>query len=627
MTKDLTKDLNKQQLEAVTFPDSPLMILAGAGSGKTRVLTYRAAYIIENAKSSTNLLLLTFTNKAAEEMQSRLSKLVGETAPFSGTFHRFCALFLRKQGHLLGLPINYQIYDDSDQQDVIKHIFNKLNLTSKQYRPGTFLSQIHQAKNELIGPKAYGELAQGNFQHEVAQVYHLYQQKLLEAEAVDFDDLLLFTVKILQNFPEVAKSYQNHFSHLLVDEYQDTNKAQYVIVKSLAAGHHHLTVVGDAAQSIYRWRGADYRNLDYLKRDFSELATIKLEQNYRSTQPILDAAYSVISHNSSHPILSLWTNEKTGDPITLFEADDESMEALHILSVLKDSPPDTTSAVLYRTNAQSRALEEACIHAGVPYVLVGGTKFYDRKEIKDLLAYLRLVYNPKDFVSHNRAEKIGKRKLKAFETMLPKLNSDQTPTDIFDQIVKATDYLSSFDAKIEADLSRLENIKELRGVTTKFTTLSEFLENVALVDNQTVTKDASAAHTKPLTLMTIHAAKGLEFDQVFLVGLEEGLFPHSRSLMEPAELEEERRLCYVAMTRARKKLHLSFAHHRLSFGSFQTGVVSRFIREIPEHTLHFVGITTKTSHSNSKAPKLNFDDPSLDLLLSDEIDIDEFLNS
>lgn len=622
---DFASELNQQQLEAATFDGGPLLILAGAGSGKTRTLIYRTAYLIqEKHHQPDEILLLTFTNKAAEEMQNRLRTLVGVHLPFAGTFHSFCAKLLRREGHHIGIPTNYLIYDDADQIDLLKLIIKELDLP-KQFTPRSLQSQIGEAKNQLLSPRQFADMARGYFQETVAQAYNHYQNKLDKNHALDFDDLLLKTVLLLQNQTQVREYYSHKFKHVLIDEYQDTNTAQYVIAKLLAQTHQGLTAVGDASQSIYRWRGADYRNLDYLQRDFPDLTVIKLERNYRSTQIILDAAYSVIANNTSHPILSLWTEQKEGDKITLFQALDEQEEAQYIIRQLNTQAHATETAVLYRINAQSRALEEACIRAGVPYNLVGGVKFYERKEVKDILSYMRLLQNPSDEVSLNRVVKLGKRRLQAFQEKTRQLDTTSLVTaELFDQVLDATDYLARFDTASPEDMSRIENIKELKSVATQFERLSDFLENVALVEKNTLLQaNDLGMNLKPkLTLMTIHASKGLEFDQVFLVGLEEGIFPHSRSLMDSAELEEERRLCYVALTRAKKQLCLTYSQSRLFFGGRQHGVVSRFISEIPENLLQS---SMHASYQPSTRQRMVVDDSLIDQFLNDEIDIDKLL--
>lgn len=973
---DILADLNLPQQQAVTFGDGPLLILAGAGSGKTRALTYRAAYLILEKKiPPENILLLTFTNKAAGEMKERIQKLIHNSQldnlkignlPFAGTFHSFCAKVLRRDGHLLAIPANYAIYDEADQLEAIKEVLGKLHFSPREYRPAAILNAISQAKNELVSELEYPQYARGPWQKTVAQVYLDYQKFLAENEAVDFDDLIFKTVVLFKRFPEVLGKYQNQYPYLLVDEYQDTNYAQYVLTKLLARRYRNLTVVGDASQclppetpvitnngpkkiknlskkdlviaangrgethefpveaihkrrykgklvhifteggkelrltpnhlvfaslkaspkiywvylmyrrdkgyrigiakgsrhgdkrrnietsigletrgnqesadkmwiiktcfskeealfwemyysfeygipsavfetcgrkkainqnqinmlfsvidtknrakklmndlyinpdfphhrpkgtsgnkqpdrqvvhlkyfedprksqtspwsahrialnttdrelekqvrannfytrpgrrntwrteitklnysdayktaqelssaageidisheafllkdkklffhpashlhpemiipietngkverdlvnrvewedyegfvydidvkhvhnylangivvhnSIYGWRGANFRNLINLKTDFPDLTVINLEQNYRSTQTILNLAYSVISHNTSHPILKLWTQNQAGEKATLYEARNEVAEAEFVVNKIIQLTTVSHSyrdfAILYRTNAQSRVLEEVFLHAGIPYTLVGGTRFYQRKEIKDVLAYLRVVANPKDLVSYHRIEKLGKNRLEKFLSWLEKIrqkDEDLKRADtlfLLDNTLKATEYLDLYDPRIEEDLSRLENIKELRSVAAEFPNLSDFLENVALVEQEYLPAESAGLPNKQdkkeaVALMTLHASKGLEFPVVFLVGMEEGLFPHSRSLLDRNELEEERRLCYVGLTRAKEKIFLTHVYKRLYFGQRSSNEVSRFVQDLPEELL------------------------------------------
>lgn len=619
---DILADLNPPQQEAVTFANGPLLILAGAGSGKTRALTYRAAYLILKREIlPENILLLTFTNKAAGEMKERIAKLLSNnlnyhltpntyhppyaasnvasrSLPLTGTFHSFCAKILRQEGNLLGIPPNYVIYDEGDQQEAIKEIINKLKLSLKDYKPASVLAAISQAKNELITELEYPNYARGPWQKNVAEIYLDYQRFLNSSSAVDFDDLIFKVVNLFKKFPEVLGKYQNKFQYLLVDEYQDTNHAQYVFTKMLAERFHNLTVVGDASQSIYGWRGANFRNLVNLKSDFSNLKIINLEQNYRSTQAILDVAYFIISHNTTHPILKLWTENKKGEKVGLFEADSEIKEAEFVvnkISSLLDKRSLSDFAVLYRTNAQSRVLEEFFLHAAIPYNLVGGTRFYQRKEIKDVLAYLRLLSNPKDTISKKRIEKIGKNRLEKFLVWMKEISSSAknnlSKIDtivLFDGSLNAADYLSLYDPEVEEDLSRLENIKELRSVATEFPNLTDFLENVSLVEQESLPDKPTINKKEAVTLMTLHASKGLEFPIVFIVGMEEGLFPHSRSLLDKNELEEERRLCYVGITRAKEKVFLTHARKRLFFGQRSNNEISRFIEDIPEDLLETI---------------------------------------
>lgn len=555
MADDIFNHLNKQQKEAVFCTEGPILVLAGAGSGKTRVLTTKVAYLIlEKNIPPSQILMVTFTNKAANEMKERIIKMVGKAPPYTGTFHSLCAKILRIDGRSIGISPSFVIYDEEDQLEAIKEVMVKVDISTKQFNPRAVLSTISEAKNELISALEYPQYARGYFQETVAQVYFAYQKFLKENEALDFDDLILETVRLFQKNREIAEKYQERFHYVLVDEYQDTNHAQYVLTKILAKHYENICVVGDASQSIYSWRGADYRNLVTFEQDFPDLKIFNLEQNYRSTQKILDVAHAVISHNKSHPILKLWTKNPDGDPITIYEARNEHDEAEYIIKeVIKSqrsllNPIYSSFVVLYRTNAQSRVVEEALLHAGIPYVLVGGTRFYDRREIKDVLAYLRLLANPKDMVSYKRIEKLGKGRLRRFLEFKDKFDFVGKETvEILDHALGASDYLSFYDEKLEEDLMRLENIKELRSVAMEFPDLSSFLENVALVDQEAMPDHPLKSGKKPnaITLMTLHAAKGLEFPMVFLIGMEEGLFPHSRSLLDPMEIDEERRLCYV----------------------------------------------------------------------------------
>ncbi|MDP3888676.1 MAG: UvrD-helicase domain-containing protein [bacterium] len=604
----IVTQLNKQQQEAVTHKGGPLLILAGAGSGKTRVLTHRIAYLIlERRIDPENILALTFTNKAAGEMKERIQKLLTThnpqptLIPWAGTFHSFCAKILRKDGHFSNIPINFLIYDDDDQVEIVKQVMQDLDLNPKSYIPRAVLSTISGAKNEMISALEYPQMAHGHFQETVANVYLRYQKKLKETGALDFDDLLIETVKLFQKNPGILQKYQNLYQHVLVDEWQDTNKVQYLLTYLLVKQHRNLSVVGDASQSIYGWRGADFKNVTNLKKDFSEIRTINLEQNYRSTQNILDAAYNVIKNNRSHPILKLWTDNQDGEKIKLYQARSELDEARFIIETIKHyllapSPsPLSNFAILYRTNAQSRVLEEAFLHEGIPYILVGGVKFYSRKEIKDVLSYFRLIANYKDMVAYKRVEKLGKGRLNKFLDFSKNLKNpnELTTLELLDQVLGATGYLEIYNPEVEEDLYRLENIKELRSVATQFPDLTTFLENVALVQQdyfpenspQPTTKNSSQHNA--VTLMTAHSAKGLEFPVVFLVGMEEGLFPHSKSLMAKSSIEEERRLCYVGITRAKENLYLTYASRRLYFGQRSSNMVSRFICEIPEELIEF----------------------------------------
>src|SRR4030043_961398 len=584
--------LTPAQQEAVAFGEGPLLILAGAGSGKTRALTFRTAYLIQEKKiPSENILLLTFTNKAAGEMKERIRKLLSHSQnelPFAGTFHSFCARLLRTEGKYLGISPNYSIYDEADQLETIKLAMIKIDASSKEFKPASILNTISQAKNELIAATEYPQYARGFFQETVARVYLAYQKLLKEYQALDFDDLLFETVRLFQKEKPVLQKYQKQFQYLLIDEYQDTNQAQYILTKLLANKWRNLCAVGDAAQAIYGWRGANYRNLMSLKKDFPDLTIINLEQNYRSTQNILQAANEVIRKNTKHPILNLWTKNQAGEKLIVFEAGNELEEAQYLInSIVSQSNDYSDYVVLYRTNAQSRTIEESFLHAGLPYILVGGTRFYERKEIKDCLAYLRLLTNPKDMASYKRVQKLGKRRLKKFLKFTEgfdkkKAKTKLTTLEILDKVLEAADYLDLYNKKDEADSTRLENIKELRSVATEFPKLDNFLENVALVQQEYLPQNPIQNQKKnAVTLMTVHAAKGTEFPIVFMVGMEEGLFPHSRSIIDREELEEERRLCYVGMTRAKEKISLIYTRQRLYFGQRSTNPPSRFLADIP----------------------------------------------
>ncbi len=589
--------LNREQKEAVMSIEGPCLILAGAGSGKTRVLTYRTAYLIEKGVPEENILLSTFTNKAAGEMKERISNLLGtEHSIFISTFHALCAKILRIEGERIGIPRNFLIYGTQDQKDAVKEAFNLLGISLKEYKPASVLATISQAKNELINELEYPQFARGHFQEVVSKVYIIYQKILKENGALDFDDLILKTVELFKKNQDVLEKYQNKFKYILVDEYQDTNHAQYLLTKMLSQKWNNICVVGDFSQSIYSFRGADFLNLSKFKDDFKNTKTFSLSQNYRSTQKILDSASSVISKNNTHPVLKLWTENKTGEDASVFEALNEQKEAEFIVECIekiKYQNPDLKYydfAVLYRTNAQSRSIEEVFLHLSVPYILIGGTRFYERKEIKDVLSYLRILSNSKDKVSLKRIEKMGKGrfvKFVEFKEAFDKKENDKKTIDIMDSVLKATDYLSFYDEKDEEDLERLENIKELRSVALSFPDLGMFLENVSLVEQEYMPDHIKDSDGKKdaVNLMTLHAAKGLEFQVVFMVGMEEGLFPHSRSLMDKNELEEERRLCYVGMTRAKEKLFLTYSRKRLFFGQKTTNTVSRFILELPEGTL------------------------------------------
>ena len=604
---DLLKDLNSVQIEAVKQIDGPVLVLAGAGSGKTRLLTYKAAYLMAKGVSPENILLSTFTNKAANEMKERIQKLIVNSSsligkkkpnelytmnhlPFVGTFHAFCAKLLRIEGKYMGVPTGFLIYDDNDSLTLVKKIMKDANISTKNFRPSSILSAISSAKNELVDYIEYQELAHGYFAKTASEVYTLYQKELDKIGALDFDDLIFKAVRLLQTNSTVLDKYAGRFKYVLVDEYQDVNTAQYALTKLLASYNGNLTVVGDASQAIYSFRGADFRNILNFEADFGNVKVFNLEQNYRSTQIILTAANSVISKNNLHPILNLWTKNQGGEKVTIYSAQSEIDEANFIVErILGSSNKFGSFAVLYRTNAQSRVVEEAFLHASIPYRIYGGIRFYERKEVKDILAYLRLIVSPLDDISRTRVEKLGKGRFKKYVEMVEKFKNAARipPITLIDKVLEVTDYVKLVDDGSEQGLMRVENVKELRSVAADFEDLSSFLENIVLMEGMTTPEKSyeGVIDANSVTLMTIHAAKGLEFDEVFIVGMEEGLFPHSRSMLDASQIEEERRLAYVGMTRAREKLFLTYATRRLYFGTTSSNLVSRFVVDIPEELI------------------------------------------
>lgn len=628
--------LNDRQCEAVKHTEGPLLITAGAGSGKTKVLTCRIAHLLELGVAPYRILAITFTNKAAKEMKERVTNLVGVQADsiWLSTFHSFCAKLLRFEiDGFHGYTRNFTIYDSSDQLVLVKDCLKKLNLDDKQFTPRSVLGTISSAKNVLMDAKAFAAKASDFYEQKVADVYALYQEKLRENNAVDFDDLLFLAVRLLQENEEVREKYQSRFQYILVDEYQDTNHAQYALAKILAARWRNICVVGDADQSIYAWRGADIRNIIDFTRDYPDAVSIKLEQNYRSTKTILHAANAVIDNNESRPKKTLWTENPTGNKIIHYQAQTEHDEADYIAGVIYNRheishEPYGDMAILFRTNAQSRVLEEKLMRYAIPYTMVGGTKFYDRKEIKDVLAYLRLLYNPEDSLSLTRIINVPKRNIGAttmehvaayaeaqgislfealsstdeipvtkrakaslenFAAMIFDLLNDIEGKDVLsliETVIKQTGYGDMLDKEAEHDPqgeSRKENVGEFLSVAKDYMdsnpegNLQDFLENVALVSD---VDDFESSDSK-VTLMTLHAAKGLEFPVVFLTGLDEGLFPHSRTLMDPAQVEEERRLAYVGITRAERQLYVTNAVTRTMYGRISAYMPSRFLAEIP----------------------------------------------
>ncbi len=655
VVSDYINQLNQNQQQAVLHSKGPAVVLAGAGSGKTRVLTTHAAWLTQEQNLSPDrILLVTFTNKAAGEMNQRIQTLTNTQLPFSGTFHSFCARVLRKEGVNIDLQPNYLIFDSSDQATLMRQIFKDKNIDTQRYKPNAVRSIISQAKNNLLDVDEFEEQADDEYQIKIAQLYREYQRRLLKQNAVDFDDLLIHSVTLFTHFPNVLDKFQDQFSHVLIDEYQDTNKAQYKLTKLLAQPQNNIYVVGDFSQSIYAWRGADYKNLLYLKQDYEKIAEYKLEQNYRSTEPILKAATRLISANTTHPILKLWTNDKSGDPITIIECSSGEGEAEAILLKIKKLSQEyqyQDFAILYRTNAQSRAFEEQFIRQGIPYQIIGGFKFYERTEIKDALAYLRLSINPLDTVSFERAEKLGKRRLAKFRNWLDKFKPEQigaiSPFELLEQILKATNYLEKYDQKDPEDQDRLENIRELLSVASQFEDIILFLENISLVQDEQLKDLPVGEQNNKVSLMSLHSAKGLEFPVVFMVGMEEGLLPHSLSLFEKDQIEEERRLCYVGITRAKEKLILSYAQNRWLYGRSAQSKPSRFLSQIPSEIVikneHISFYETnhqnksEWSHTkfnqnfNKKTPKkyrlgIEVSEKELDDLLNDKLDIDDFLS-
>lgn len=602
---NILSGLNPAQKKAVVHAGSPLLVLAGAGSGKTRVLTHRAAHFIQTDQAKPDqVLLLTFTNKAAEEMKIRMSKLLSTDSKslglFAGTFHSFCCRILRRDGYLDDIDHNFVIYDTNDQESLIKNILNDLDLSSKEFKPKSLLYFIENNKNSFFSPSDATNSSDNFWAEHASRVYKEYQKRLKNFQALDFTDLLYKTIKLFHGHPEILEKYQKQYQQILVDEYQDTNQIQYLLTRLLATNHQQITAVGDASQAIYGWRGADYKNLVNFTKDFKSTTTINLEQNYRSTQIILNAANAVISKNDSHPVLKLFTEKKSTDKITLYQADSELSEAEFVAQKIKFLEtnlhiPLSSIAVLYRMNAQSRVLEEAFLRHSIPYVLIGGTRFYERAEIKDVLSMLRFVNNPADKISLQRVEKaLGKRRLARFMEHISGLNLDKlSSSQLMESIVTNSGYLEKFDPKKEEDQRRIENIKELKSVATTHPKLNDFLENVALVQQEysLQEKNKKKDNKYGVKLMTLHGSKGLEFDAVFLVGFEEGILPHSRSMTDQSQIEEERRLCYVGITRARDYLYISFASRRLYFGKSSLNEPSRFLADIPSNLVESESVT------------------------------------
>jgi DNA helicase-2/ATP-dependent DNA helicase PcrA len=633
MHDDLLTGLNPEQRRAVETTEGPLLIQAGAGSGKTKTLTHRIAYLIATKRATPyNILAVTFTNKAAKEMRQRVAQLLGQNAdnrgfmPYMGTFHGICVRLLRQDGEHIGIPRSFVIFDESDRQAAVKQVSKQLMVDEKAFPPRVISSLISSAKNDMISPAEYASQAQSPAQKVAAGVYPLYERSLKDASALDFDDLINRTVSLLQTHAEIRKKWQTQFSYIMIDEYQDTNAAQYKLVNMLTNSQRNIAVVGDDWQSIYSWRGADFRNILNFERDYKDCTVIKLEQNYRSTKHILDAAHAIITKNAQRSDKQLWTDAGDGLPVQMLQVTSERGESEAIIRRIRNGVDSGNRqykdyAVLYRTNAQSRSIEEGFVHYGIPYRIVGGQRFYDRKEIKDLIAYLRVIFQPEDRISFERivnvpTRGIGAKSVQNFYAwqrvngygllqalglasdcpdLTPKARKnfaelgdmfvslrvvmeDSTVSGLIDSLLRRIDYLHYLDDGTPQGEARKENVRELLSVAQEYQDvgLDGFLEEVALVSDL----DSADFDGNAVTLMTLHAAKGLEFPAVFMTGLEESIFPHSRALYDQSEMEEERRLCYVGMTRARQELYMIYATGRLLYGGLQHNPPSRFLSEI-----------------------------------------------
>lgn len=639
MIMDILEGLNDAQKKSVTTTTGPLLILAGAGSGKTKALTHRIAYLIAHEGAwPEQILAVTFTNKAAREMRERLSGILGQEnsrsfMPWMGTFHGICVRLLRIDGEAVGVPRNFIIYDEDDRQGLIKQAMKQLSVGDKEIKPRAVSSAISNAKNELVDPDEFESTAQFPYQKTIAKIYKKYEEMRRTAGALDFDDLLIETVRLFREYPDVRNKWRGKFSHILIDEYQDTNAAQYALIKYLVNDRQNIAVVGDDWQSIYSWRGADFTNILNFERDFPGATVIKLEQNYRSTASILDAAHSVILKNTQRSDKKLWTAEGEGTPVRVHAADDEMAEAAFVAEAIASqiaigARKYDDVAVLYRTNAQSAPLERAFMRFGVKYRIVGGVRFYDRKEIKDILAYLKLAVQPRDRMSFSRIVNVPTRGIGAtslekfliwqgsteFDIIAALANVEQTsvltpraktalaslgevlrgiqasivndaPAEVIEKLIKRTGYDTFILDDTPQAEDRQENLGALISDASAFASIDDFLEEAALLSSAD-----SSADDNEVTLMTLHAAKGLEFPVVYMVGMEEGILPHARVYEAgPAELEEERRLCYVGMTRAREELHLTYAYSRLTFGQRSYQPISRFIADMGDQVLQMSG--------------------------------------
>lgn len=657
----ISGELNPEQKRAVEATEGPLLILAGAGSGKTKTLTHRIAYILSKGLASpTEILAVTFTNKAAGEMRARVATLTGQNLenrafmPYLGTFHAICVRILRSSGEAAGIARNFVIWDEADRLAAVKQVSKQLKINDRKFPPRLLASMISSAKNEMVTPAEFADVTEGLVGQAAAKVFKGYEDLLTETNALDFDDLIGKTVGLLQKQLAVRKKWQAQFKYIMVDEYQDTNSAQYKLVKLLTGPHKNIAVVGDDWQSIYSWRGADFRNILNFEKDYPKALVIKLEQNYRSTKNILDAAHGVISHNQNRSNKKLWTAAGEGSPVQVVVLGDERAEAEAVASQIQTqvngSLRYSDHAVLYRTNAQSRAIEEVFIRRGLPYRIVGGVRFYDRKEIKDLMAYLRLIYQPEDVVSFDRivnvparglgdksleifdafrgqrgygllaglskvsqCDKLTPRAKAGFSSLTDLVNSfrdageELSPRQLIDSLVRRLDYLTFLSDGTPQGEARIENVRELLSVADEYESLglAGFLEEVSLLTGQ----DEGQSNTDSVVLMTLHSSKGLEFPVVFITGLEESVLPHSRALYDAAEMEEERRLMYVGMTRAKQQLYLTYAYQRALYGGRTSNIPSRFLSDIELGPVRQAGMSIdRVSAEPHYVPELNAGD-------------------
>lgn len=670
MDHSIVAGLNDAQKSAVLHNDGPLLILAGAGSGKTKTLTHRIARLLETGVPSGAILAVTFTNKAAREMRERLAHLTGENADnrsfmfWMGTFHSICVKMLRFDGEHIGIPRNFIILDEADRLSLVKQAMKQLGISEKSFPPRGIASQISTAKNDLVGPSEYATLAKLPLQKATADVFPVYERLRQATAALDFDDLIAEAVRLLKSSDELRAVWQRRFQYILIDEYQDTNAAQYRLIKLLTGDAKNICVVGDDWQSIYSWRGADFTNILNFERDYPGATVVKLEQNYRSTKPILDAAHNVITKNHNRTDKKLMTDQTGGLPVQIMYVGSELHEAESVVMRIKGAVDLGARrygdyAVLYRTNAQSRAMEEMCIRYGVPYRIVGGTRFYDRKEIKDIIAYLRLLYQPSDRPSFARIVNVptrglgatsvekfldwqtqtsmtlieamnsvelctgltprAKTALHALGEALSKLQAEMATTNLADMIeliIKRFNYLDFLDDGTPQAEDRQANVRELVSDARERSDLdvAGYLEEISLIsdlDTANLTQDA-------ITLMTLHAAKGLEFPVVFMIGLEETIFPHTRALYDPEQMEEERRLCYVGMTRAREELYLSSASSRMIFGTTQHNPPSRFLSEIEVSEIAPT-VGSRLSNGFDQEPHIEYEMEMIDLQVGDAV--------